>query len=143
MGRRFLAGLLAAVVVSVTSFVCTSTAQAVVVAKVSLSRQTMDVYVDGAHQYSWPVSTGRAGFGTPAGSYSVKRMARMHYSRKYNNSPMPHSMFFRGGYAVHGTGYVGQLGRRASHGCVRLAPGNAAQLFALVRGRGGRIVIGR
>jgi lipoprotein-anchoring transpeptidase ErfK/SrfK len=61
----------------------------------------------------------------------------MWYSRKYDMSPMPNSIFFLGGYAIHGTGYVNGLGRPASHGCVRLAPGNAAALFNLVRGRMG------
>jgi lipoprotein-anchoring transpeptidase ErfK/SrfK len=64
----------------------------------------------------------------------------MHYSRKYDNSPMPHSIFFKGGYAIHGTGYVRYLGRPASHGCIRLAPGNAARLFSLVRQHGFRDV---
>jgi lipoprotein-anchoring transpeptidase ErfK/SrfK len=120
-------------------------AEAAVVAKVSVARQTMHVYVDGVLQHTWPVSTGRRGFSTPYGSYSPKRLARMHFSRKYDNSPMPYSVFFRGGFAVHGTGYVRNLGRPASHGCVRLAPGNAAQLFNLVGTHGlgaSRIVIG-
>jgi hypothetical protein len=65
----------------------------------------------------------------------------MHYSRKYHMSPMPHSIFFRGGYAIHGTYAVGALGRPASHGCVRLAPGNAAKLFAMVQKEGARISI--
>lgn len=119
-------------------------AEAAVVAKISVSRQTMHVYVDGSLRYTWAVSTGRKGYATPHGSFRPKFLKRMHYSRKYDNSPMPHSIFFLGGYAVHGTGYVSQLGRRASHGCVRLAPGNAAALFALVRSHGlgrSRIVI--
>ena len=57
----------------------------------------------------------------------------MHYSSKYENSPMPHSIFFRGGYAIHGTGYIKSLGRPASHGCIRLHPRNAAALYQLVR----------
>jgi lipoprotein-anchoring transpeptidase ErfK/SrfK len=60
----------------------------------------------------------------------------MHYSSKYENSPMPHSVFFRGGYAIHGTNYVKRLGRPASHGCIRLAPSNAATLYKLIRRHG-------
>jgi lipoprotein-anchoring transpeptidase ErfK/SrfK len=56
----------------------------------------------------------------------------MHYSRKYDNAPMPHSIFFKGGYAIHGTNHVGMLGRPASHGCVRLSPANASILYAIV-----------
>lgn len=111
-------------------------AHASVLAKIDISNQTMDVYVDGAHMYSWPVSTARKGYHTPRGSFRPQSMARMHYSAKYDNSPMPHSIFFRGGFAIHGTGYVGQLGRPASHGCVRLAPSNAAELYSLVRQHG-------
>lgn len=112
--------------------------QAAVVAKISISRQTMTVYVDGALRHSWAVSTGRRGFATPRGAFRPQLLKRMHYSRKYDNSPMPHSIFFLGGFAIHGTGYVKQLGRPASHGCVRLAPGNAAALFALVQRHGMR-----
>jgi lipoprotein-anchoring transpeptidase ErfK/SrfK len=67
----------------------------------------------------------------------------MHYSSKYENSPMPHSVFFKGGYAIHGTGYIRSLGRPASHGCIRLAPGNAATLYGLIRqyGKGGTSIV--
>lgn len=103
-----------------------------VVANIDLSRQVMTVTVDGARYAQWRVSTGRNGYGTPTGSFRPYLLRRMHYSSKYENSPMPHSVFFRGGYAIHGTQYVKRLGRRASHGCVRLHPRNAAQLYRLV-----------
>lgn len=102
-------------------------------ATVDLSTQRMYVSIGGKPAYTWAVSTGRKGYGTPTGSYRPTRMYRKYFSRKYNNSPMPHSIFFRGGYAIHGTGYVKNLGRPASHGCVRLAPGNARTLYNLVR----------
>ncbi len=76
------------------------------------------------------------GYYTPRGSFSVKRMAKTYYSRKYDNAPMPNSVFFHGGFAIHGTGHVKALGRPASHGCVRLAPSNAAALYALVQKHG-------
>ena len=117
-------------------------ASAAIVARIDNSQQRMRVYVDGALAYAWPVSTARPGYRTPPGHYRVQRMERMWYSRKYDWSPMPHALFFRGGYAIHGTYAVRQLGRPASHGCVRLAPGNARTLFEMVRARGGaRIVI--
>jgi lipoprotein-anchoring transpeptidase ErfK/SrfK len=105
---------------------------------VDISSQAMNVKVNGSSYGYWRVSTGRQGFATPRGSFSVKRMARMHYSRKYDNAPMPHSLFFHGGFAIHATNAVGRLGRPASHGCVRLAPGNAARLYALVQQYGPR-----
>lgn len=119
-------------------------ARASVEARVDISTQRMTVYVDGAPLYNWAVSTGRTGFATPRGVYRAKWLARMHYSRKYHYSPMPWSVFFHGGYAIHGTSETGRLGRPASHGCVRLHPGNAATLFSLIRAHGvrsSRIVI--
>ena len=110
--------------------------QAAVQVSVDLSSQRMEVYVDGDHVYSWPVSTGRRGHATPAGNFRPTRLERKWYSRKYDNSPMPYSIFFRGGYAIHGSYHTRRLGRRASHGCVRLAPRNAARLFRLVRRHG-------
>jgi lipoprotein-anchoring transpeptidase ErfK/SrfK len=55
---------------------------------------------------------------------------------------MPHSIFFHGGYAIHGSYETRYLGRPASHGCVRLHPSNAAALYSLVRKHGsGKTVI--
>jgi lipoprotein-anchoring transpeptidase ErfK/SrfK len=105
---------------------------------VDLSSQSMSVQVNGFYYASWRVSTGRRGYETPTGSYSVKRMKPMHYSRKYDNAPMPYSMFFHGGFAIHGTNSVGRLGRPASHGCVRLSQRNAAALYSLVQRYGRR-----
>lgn len=115
--------------------------QAAVKVEINLSNQTMNVVSSSGEAYTWRVSTARSGYVTPRGSYRAQRLERMHYSRKYDNSPMPHSIFFRGGYAIHGTGAVGALGRPASHGCVRLAPGNAAKLYAMVQREGARISI--
>jgi hypothetical protein len=110
-------------------------AQASVVARVDLAQQRMQVFVDGALTHEWAVSTGRAGFRTPTGAWSAKRAHRHWHSRKYD-APMPYAVFFSGGYAIHATSEVRRLGRPASHGCVRLAPGNAATFYNLVRERG-------
>lgn len=104
-----------------------------VVARIDVSSQTMTVSKHGRVLYTWPVSTARKGYVTPRGHYRPTRMHKMWYSRKYDMSPMPYSIFFRGGYAIHGTNYVKQLGRPASHGCVRLHTANAARLYALVK----------
>lgn len=81
----------------------------------------------------WKVSTARKGYVTPRGSWRPTRLHKMWYSRKYDNSPMPYSVFYYGGYAVHGTGAVKSLGRPASHGCVRLQTANAATFYSLVK----------
>jgi L,D-transpeptidase catalytic domain len=95
--------------------------------------QKMTVQVDGSTEYVWLVSTGAGGYDTPSGSFRPFRMEKEHFSKEWDDAPMPYSMFFTGdGHAIHGSYHVKSLGRRASHGCVRLAPENAAKLFALV-----------
>ncbi|MDO8875472.1 MAG: L,D-transpeptidase [Pseudolabrys sp.] len=110
-----------------------SAAQARIVVTVDKSAQQLTVQVDGATHYQWPVSTARWGYRTPNGSYRPERLERQWYSRKYDWSPMPHSIFFHHGYAIHGSHEISRLGRPASHGCIRLHPRNAATLFELVR----------
>jgi lipoprotein-anchoring transpeptidase ErfK/SrfK len=110
-----------------------ASAQAGVVVQINKGSQRMTVTVDGRALYSWPVSTGRRGYGTPSGVFRPHMLARRWYSRKYYNSPMPYSIFYHKGFAIHGTMYLSQLGGPASHGCVRLHPANAAMLFGLVQ----------
>ena len=100
---------------------------------VDKSAQQMSVSVDGVPRYSFAVSTGRAGYGTPNGTYHPQRLAASWFSKLYYNSPMPHSIFFHGGYAIHGSYEINRLGGPASHGCIRLHPANAAALFELVK----------
>ncbi len=104
--------------------------------RVNVARQTMDVFVDGELQHHWRVSTGRDGFETPGGVYRPQRMEREWYSKKYDDAPMPNAVFFNAGYAIHGTNDLRRLGRQASHGCVRLHPEHAEELFDLVEERG-------
>ena len=111
-------------------------AKAEVLVTISTTQQQLAVTVDGKELYRWPVSTGRPGLTTPAGSYRPIRFERKWYSRQYDWSPMPYSIFFHRGYALHGTYEKRQLGRAVSHGCVRLLPANAATLFWLARKRG-------
>jgi hypothetical protein len=108
-------------------------AQAAIVISVDKTAQRLTVDVDGVTRYRWPVSTARWGYRTPNGSYRPQRLERQWYSRKYDWSPMPYSIFFAGGYAIHGSNEISRLGRPASHGCIRLHPANAAVLFDLVR----------
>jgi hypothetical protein len=108
-----------------------------VLVTVDKGAQRMSVSVDGVPRYDWTVSTGKAGHATPSGSFRANRMERHHFSREWDDAPMPYSIFFTGqGHAIHGTSHVRSLGRAASHGCVRLSVGHAATLFALVRAEG-------
>ncbi|TNC16432.1 L,D-transpeptidase [Methylobacterium terricola] len=123
-----------------------SEARAGILIQVDKTTQRMTVSRDGRTLYDWPVSTGMDGYSTPRGAFSPQRMAVDHRSREWDDAPMPHAIFFTGrGHAIHGSSHTGRLGTPASHGCVRLAPGKAATLFALVKAEGmgnTRVVIG-
>ena len=92
-----------------------ASARADVVVTVDKTAQRLSLDVDGAHRYGWPVSTARWGYRTPNGTYRPERLARKWFSRKYDWSPMPWSIFFDGGYAIHGSYEISHLGRSASH----------------------------
>ena len=108
---------------------------------VDLSSQTMHVRSESGAAYDWPISSGRSGHLTPRGVFRPRALYTMVHSAKYGNAPMPHSIFFYGQYAIHGTTAVGNLGSPASHGCIRLSPANAATLFAMVQSQGAQIRI--
>lgn len=103
---------------------------------VDLTRQMMTVSAESGVLHTWPISSGRQGHRTPTGTFRPTWMARSWFSRQYDNAPMPHSIFFHQGVAIHGSWATRSLGRPASHGCVRLAPKNARTLFALVSRHG-------
>ena len=135
---------LVSAIVIVFALVCAAvSARAEIVVTVDKTAQRLTVQVDGASRYDWPVSTARWGYRTPVGSYRPERLERKWFSRKYDMSPMPWSIFFSGGYAIHGSYEVSRLGRPASHGCIRLHPNNAKILFELVKAhiRDTRIVV--
>jgi lipoprotein-anchoring transpeptidase ErfK/SrfK len=103
---------------------------------VDKATQRMLVIQNGYMRFIWPISTGRDETATPSGVYTPQRLERNWFSTAYYNSPMPYSIFFHKGYAIHGSYAIDRLGGPASHGCVRLHPHHAAQLFALVQEEG-------
>ena len=107
-----------------------------VVARVSISNHTMEVYLEGRHLFTWSVSTAKASKVTPTGVFKAEALSKHHRSRLYNNAPMPFAIFYDGHYAIHGTDQIKRLGRPASHGCVRLHPDNARILFQMVQAEG-------
>jgi len=130
-----------AAVIAALSFVflpAAENAEAGVLVRVDRATQTMEVSVDGAHLYSWKVSTARRGYRTPTGVFHPQMLAARWFSHVYYNAPMPHAIFFHGGFAIHGSYEISQLGGPASHGCVRLHPNDAALLFGLVGREGMR-----
>ena len=119
------------------SLFAAGTAQAKVAISVDKDSQQMTVAVDGVERYRWPVSSGLPSYETPNGSFRTFRMEEDHYSKEFDDAPMPHSIFFtKIGHAIHGTDSVNRLGSPASHGCVRLSRENAAKLYALVQQEG-------
>jgi L,D-transpeptidase catalytic domain len=110
---------------------------AAVLVTIDKSTQRMMVQVDGSMRWVWPVSTGRPGHDTPSGRYTAFRMEADHFSKEWDDAPMPHSIFFsQVGHAIHGYLNTRRIGTPASHGCVRLNPGNAARLYELVEKEG-------
>src|SRR5262245_58354224 len=131
---RLLAALAAAALLWLAPLV---PAQARLLIEIDKSSQTMTVSLDGAPLHRWPVSTGLRRYDTPSGAYTPFHMEKDHFSREWDDAPMPHSIFFTAkGHAIHGTDHVRNIGRPASHGCVRLDRQNAAILFGLVRQTG-------
>jgi lipoprotein-anchoring transpeptidase ErfK/SrfK len=136
MGTLFTGLLALAILIAAPTY-----ASAHVEINIDLASQTMTVHPGSGQTYVWPISSGKAGHATPNGVFRPRAMYVMVHSAKYGNAPMPHSIFFYGQYAIHGTNAVGNLGRPASHGCVRISPGNAATLFAMVQKQGAEIRI--
>jgi L,D-transpeptidase catalytic domain len=119
------------------ALLASTSAEAAVQIDIDKDSQTMTVAVDGVAKHRWPVSSGLPSHETPSGSYKTFRMEEDHYSKEWDDAPMPHSIFFtRKGHAIHGTDVVRRLGSPASHGCVRLSRANAATLFELVKAEG-------
>src|SRR3954452_2944629 len=117
--------------------VFTGAAQAKIAITIDKNEQMMTVAVDGVERYHWPVSTGNPSHETPNGSFRTFRMEEDHFSKEFDDAPMPHSIFFtKIGHAIHGTDSEGRLGTPASHGCVRLSRDNASTLYALVQREG-------
>src|SRR5947199_9543839 len=125
------------IAVTALTLFAAGTAQAKVAITVDKDNQQMTVAVDGVERYRWPVSSGIPSYETPSGSFRAFRMEEDHFSKEFDDAPMPHSIFFtKIGHAIHGTDSVNRLGSPASHGCVRLSRDNAATLYAPVQEQG-------
>src|SRR5215207_2788478 len=129
--------LLTAALLAAALEIWSGAAGAALLISIDKTAQQMSVAIDGVRRHVWPVSTGRAGYATPVGNFQPFRMEEDHYSKEWDDAPMPHSIFFtKVGHAIHGSLAVRRLGTPASHGCVRLSPDNAATLYALVQEEG-------
>ncbi|MCF6244882.1 MAG: L,D-transpeptidase [Sulfurovum sp.] len=106
-----------------------------ILAKIDIATQRMYVYKGDTLLYTWKVSSGKRGHATPRGQYRALSTVKNYMSRKYK-APMPYSVFFKPGYAIHATNSINKLGSPASHGCIRLHKSNASKFYALVRKMG-------
>jgi lipoprotein-anchoring transpeptidase ErfK/SrfK len=113
-----------------------------VYAHVSKTRQLLSLYENGVLTGQFATSTGMSGHGTPNfdkhpdGRIYDKYMSKTYPGGDYNGlGNMPYAVFIKGGFAIHGTGKSNwpKLGRRASHGCIRVHPDNAYRFNRLVR----------
>ena len=113
--------------------------------RVDRSEQLAYVYVNGVLENTWPVSTGLPKYETP--NFDTRPNGRIYdkySSTKYPGGDykglgnMPYAIFISGGFAIHGTveSNFPKLGRKASHGCIRLHSENAFVLNRLVRAFG-------
>jgi len=115
----------------------TSPVPSSILINIDKTKQQMTVFLDGVESYNWPVSTGKAGYSTPSGTFTALSMNEVWYSKEWDNAPMPHAIFFmKDGHAIHGSYEVKHLGKAASHGCVRISPENATTLYSLVEKTG-------
>jgi len=115
----------------------TNPAVPTIVINIDKTKQRMTVLLDGVQRYDWPVSTGKAGYSTPSGTFTPLSMNKVWYSKEWDNAPMPHAIFFmKDGHAIHGSYEVSHLGKAVSHGCVRISPQNATTLYTLVEKSG-------
>jgi len=130
----FAAPILTGLVIAAAVSFASAAAQAAILITVDKTTQRMTVEMNGSELYNWPVSTGKAGYDTPSGSFRAFRMEADHYSKEWDDAPMPHSIFFtQKGHAIHGTFDAKRLGHPVSHGCVRLSTEHARLLFGLVK----------
>ncbi len=123
------------------SLLASAPCQATVRISVDLDAQRLTATRDDGGTVVWKISSGRPGYQTPTGHFSVMRLDADHYSDEYDQAPMPWAMFFSPrGLAIHGS-YERGLGRPRSHGCVRLSVANAQKLFGWVEKEGATIDI--
>jgi hypothetical protein len=110
---------------------------------VSIKQQALVAYVGRRPVYATLVSTGRSGMADPTETDATVRGTFMIYQKEvsstmdgdedrsdsFNLHDVPFVQYFHKGYALHGTYWHDEFGKTRSHGCVNLAPADAAWLF--------------
>lgn len=110
---------------------------------ISIKDQTLVAYVGTQPVYATLVSAGRGGLADPEESFATVRGTFMVHTKhvsttmdgeddkidSYNLQDVPFVQYFHKGYALHGTYWHDEFGKERSHGCINLAPIDAAWLF--------------
>ena len=106
---------------------------------VNIDDQVAFVYRNGIQIGQTPVSTGRPGYPTPTGVFSILGKDATHRSKKYNNAAMPYAERLTwSGIFLH----AGDLpGYPSSHGCVHLPLSFAKDLFETTHAHDTTVVI--
>jgi lipoprotein-anchoring transpeptidase ErfK/SrfK len=106
---------------------------------VSLKEQTAKVFKNGELVLESPTSTGRRGYGTPKGTFTIVEKKRHHTSSIYG-APMPYLLRLSEWSIAFHAGYVPGGKRRASHGCIRLPAAKAKEFYSVIP-RGTKVTI--
>lgn len=110
------------------------------VVTVDLQARVISAFRDGHEIGTAVVLVGTQSHPTPLGTFPVLSKSREHFSRKYDNAPMPHSLWLTTtGIAIHGSPVMNGY---ASHGCIGVPDEFAAKLFAATK-RGDKVIITR
>ncbi|WP_036857961.1 L,D-transpeptidase family protein [Erythrobacter cryptus] len=107
---------------------------------VDLEARVLSAFRDGHEIGTAVVLVGTPSHPTPLGVFPVLDKSRQHFSRKYDNAPMPWSLWLtRTGIAIHGSPVMNGY---ASHGCIGVPDEFAAKLFEATK-RGDKVIITR
>jgi len=110
--------------------------------EVDLSSQRLYAWQNGRRIYSIAISSGKRGTPTHVGTYAIQSKYRYKTMRGqgYVAPNVPYTMFYSGGYAIHGAYWHNRFGTPVSHGCINLPVSQARQLFNWA-GSGTKVVI--
>ncbi|MBE9225792.1 L,D-transpeptidase [Phormidium sp. LEGE 05292] len=112
--------------------------------EVDLSSQRLYAWQNGRRIYSSRISSGKRSTPTRLGTFAIQRkyLYKTMRGRGYVAPNVPYTMFYSGGYAIHGAYWHNRFGTPITHGCVNLPVGKARQLYSWA-GPGTRVVIRR
>ncbi|WP_414567201.1 L,D-transpeptidase [Nostoc sp. CCY 9925] len=99
--------------------------------EIDLSEQRLRTWEGKKLVHSYRISAGKRSTPTPIGRFRINSKYRTHRmrGRGYNIPDVPYTMYFYGGYAIHGAYWHNRFGTPVSHGCVNLPVKQARNLY--------------